>query len=156
MLKLGGARVRWGLWAAGVGLMALGCLTPDDGSGGVVEVVGQVQGVTFGGAGGAADGFGGEYVITLSSESGYTCLATPGGDYMTVVLGQINGPGSFTAEGNVSFNVVEGQSTFTEAATGGTIVIEEVDEAQGFIRGRIDARGPSSSVSGSFDVSICS
>jgi hypothetical protein len=154
MLTIRDARVRWGLWALAVGLMLLGCVTPDD-EGGVVNVSGQVQGDSFGGSGGVADGLGGEYVITLSSESGYTCSTTPAVDYLTVVLGQIDGPGTFSASGNVSFNVIEGQSTFTEAATSGSIVIDELDAAQGFIRGSINARGPESDVSGSFDVSIC-
>lgn len=145
----------WGVWAMVMGLCALGCLTEGGGGEGMVDVRGQVQGSPFGGASGVADGIGGEYVITLSSEPGYTCSATPSGDYLTVVLGQIDGPGTYPAAGNVSFNLIEGQSTFTEAATSGSITIEEVDESQGFIRGSLSASGPQSQISGSFDVSIC-
>jgi hypothetical protein len=50
---------------------------------------------------------------------------------------------------------VEQGANFSEPATSGTLTIDEIDLEQGVIRGSVEARGPNSDASGSFDVTIC-
>ncbi len=136
-----------------VGVLSLGCITdtPDA----EVSVTGQVRGEAFTGLGGVAEGASGRYFLTLTDSAEFDCFNTPTGDYLTVVLGQVDGEGEYPAPGNVSFTSSTDSFGDTEEAVSGTVTVDVVDLDAGSISGRIDASGSNSSVSGEFLVPIC-
>lgn len=98
----------------------------------------------------------GGYILTLVDGRGYDCYSTPVGSYLTVVIDGVQGEGSFSAAGNVSFNVIEEGMSYSEPATSGSVEIDLVDESWREIGGEINAVGVESRVQGSFVVPICS
>ncbi|RAL20784.1 hypothetical protein DL240_15835 [Lujinxingia litoralis] len=98
----------------------------------------------------------GTFFLTFSDSASFSCTSTPPGNYLTVVVGQVQSTGTLSAAGNVSFNLIEGGTTFTESASAGTIVIDRIDtDVDHIIKGSINASGPSSEVSGAFSTPIC-
>lgn len=98
----------------------------------------------------------GTYFLTFSDDASYSCTSTPPGNYLTVVVGQVTAAGTLSAAGNVSFNLVEDGTTFTESASAGSVTIDRLDaEFDQVIEGSISAVGPSSDVAGSFSTTIC-
>lgn len=98
----------------------------------------------------------GTYFLTFSDDAAYSCTSTPPGNYLTVAVGQITTAGTLSAAGNVSFNLIEDGTTFTESASAGTVSIDRLDDQfDQVIDGVINASGPTSSVSGSFTTPIC-
>ena len=150
---------RPGVPRLGPGLIALGCAwllggcVPLEG-GSSTSVSGTVLGQRFSAFSGVAEAQGASYLITLTDSSLYTCDSTPSGDYLQVVW-EVEEAGTYDAAGNVSFSSVEGAVAPTEAATDGTVTVSSLDEAAGRIQGSLEAQGPDSQVSGSFDVEIC-
>ncbi|RDV37787.1 hypothetical protein DV096_11760 [Bradymonadaceae bacterium TMQ3] len=98
----------------------------------------------------------GTYFLTFSDKASYSCTSTPPGNYLTVVVGQVTTAGTLSAAGNVSFNLVEDGTTFTESASAGSVTIDRLDtDFDQVIEGSINAVGPSSDVAGRFSTPIC-
>lgn len=120
-------------------------------------VTGVVLGSDFEGIGGSADGINDRYTITLSDSDAFACLGNvePPDFYLTVVVDDVIEPTTLPAAGVVTFNRVDDGVLVAEAAVSGEVVVDVLDPVYGRISGRIDATGPSSDVTGSFDVEIC-
>jgi len=127
---------------------------------GTSDVTGSVESSSFEVQSGSADQSyeDNSYVITLANTPEYACTSSSGlpGDYLTVVISEIDGPTTVDAEGHVYFNSFRDGISVGEAADGGSVTIDTVDDFAGEIRGSVDATGPNSEVSGNFSVEICS
>ncbi len=139
-----------GLFGAGCGDLGLG-----DSTG--TSVSGSILGSDFSSIAGSAESFGGTYTITLADTGAFACNSfdSPPTAYLTVVLADVSAPTSVSAASSVSFNSYEDGVNDVEAATSGTINIDEIDDISGAISGTIDASGPTSFVSGTFSAEIC-
>lgn len=121
------------------------------------SVSGTVMGSDFSTLGGSADPIGSAYMITLADTGAFDCtsIEAPPEMFLTVVLDGISQPTTLDAAAVLSFNSFADGVNTVEAATSGTVSVEVVDAETGRIAGSIDASGPSSFVSGTFDVQIC-
>ena len=137
--------------------LATACGLEDLGGFGGSNVAGTVQGLEFSMSSGTAEyDADGNYFITLSDSHFFDCFSAPSGNYLSIVVAGIREPGTFAASGTVSFNSFENNVNHSELAQSGTVNIESIDaEEEMLIRGRIDASGPQSEVTGSFRVAIC-
>lgn len=124
------------------------------------EVSGMIGGRDFVTYSGSAERLGGAgYLVTLADGPGFGCEVTsgPGQDYLSVVIGELQGAGTYAAAEVVTFNVVEAGVVSPEAASGGQVIVDRVDETPGagVLEGTLEASGPTSDVAGSFSVTIC-
>ncbi len=132
----------------------IGCLPGENN--GVTDIDGSVGGSDFMVASASADrGEDGTYVVTLADTPEFSCSSSSGlpMNYLQIVVGDIDNVGTFDADGRVFFNVFENGVSAGEAATSGTVTIDDL--SFGTINGAIDASGPESSVRGSFSAEIC-
>jgi len=77
-------------------LFAFGCVEES-------RIFGQVQGSSFEFVSGSAEEIDDQYVITLADTEEFTCTpsAAPPADYLTIVISDIDGLGTFEADGTV-------------------------------------------------------
>ena len=124
---------------------------------GATAVSGTVREQPFDSLSGFAEFFDGEYVITLTDDPNFTCTSNPFGDYLTVEMFNVDGSGSFAAVGNVTFSEVAGDLVEQEGAQSGSFDVTVVEDSVGqeLLQGSLSAGGPTSSVSGTFEVPVC-
>lgn len=143
-------------------LLIAGCVPLDDGlgSGFGTDLSGSVQGVGFAFASGGADSVDDGYVITLADTPEFACdsFDAPPLTYISIsISGVDDAPTSYDAAGSVFFNSFQEGVSASEAASSGTVTIDEIDLSfGGRITGSVDASSPESDIFGSFDVDICS
>ncbi len=133
-----------------------GCVPLDDGFGGGTSLSGSVDGEPFAFVSGGADAVGTGYVILLTNTPEFSCnsVDAPPLDYVSIsVSGVETAPSTYDAAGNVFFNSFEGGVSAGDAATAGTVSIDDI--GFGSIVGSIDASNDDSDIFGSFDVEIC-
>jgi hypothetical protein len=129
-----------------------------DQSGGETNVVGTVRDQPFDSIAGFADKFGDEYVITLSDDPSLTCTTNPDADYLTVVMSGVEGSGTFSALGKVTFGEINELGVIEqEEATSGSFTVTVLTDTAGdeVLEGTIDVSAKSSDVSGTFEVPVC-
>lgn len=145
----------WIFYLAGLGLAALGCM-PENNAPGESTLSGTISGQAFGVGSASADLVdGGEYVVTIADTTEFSCSASSGlpMSYLQIVIGTVDGPGTYEAAGRVFFNVFENGVSESEPAESGSVVIDDI--GFGSIDGSINAVGSESQVSGSFSAEIC-
>lgn len=121
------------------------------------SVSGEVMGQPFQFSSGVADADGrGNYLITLSDDYGFDCFSSPSGNYLSIVIANVDGPGTYSASRYVTFNSYENNINYSDSAFSGSVTIDEIDtEFDYTISGSISASSTDSNVSGSFTVEIC-
>ena len=126
-----------------------GCIETDS------DITGTIQGTSFEVLSGSAESVGDSFIITLADTAEFSCssVAAPPANYLQVVIAEISEPKTYQAADTVSFNVVEDEVGRVSEATGGTVVIDSVNDTS--IEGSIDASSSDSSISGNFTVEIC-
>lgn len=142
--------VRWFLlWAI---LWGGGCVEQ-----GTTDLSGAILGSTFEAIDGSAESDGSGYTITIADSSAFSCspFGAPPDQYLSVVIGAVDGPLTMPAAGIVFFNSFEAGLNSTEAATSGSVTIDILDLELGEISGSVSAEGETSSVDGAFSVQIC-
>lgn len=135
---------------------ALGCLPSENNGVNATDISGTVGEEDFTVASASADrGIDGTYVVTLADTPEFSCSASSGlpMNYLQIVVGDIDTPGTYDADGRVFFNVFENGVSEGEAADTGTVTIDGI--GFGAIDGYLDASGPRSSVIGNFSAQIC-
>lgn len=120
------------------------------------SVSGDVMGQPFQYGSGVADRDArGNYLITLSDTSGFDCYSSPSGNYLSITIASINGPGTYAASQSVTFNHFENNTNYSDSASSGSVTIDEIDDSRQIIHGSISATNQDSDVSGIFSVEIC-
>lgn len=120
------------------------------------SVSGDVMGQTFQYGSGVADHDGrGNYLITLSDSTRFDCYSAPSGNYLSIVIAGVDGPGTYSASHAVTFNHFENNTNYSDPASSGSVTIDEIDSDRQLIHGSISASNIDSDVSGIFSVEIC-
>lgn len=134
--------------------LASGCVSDGDAT---ILVEGEVLGESFSATAGTAEQLqSGSYVLTLSNSPSYTCTSSPSSSTLQVVIDGFSSTGEFQAADRVSFNSEQDGVIEGESATSGRVFVEILDSnSPPTIAGDLNAAGPNSQVSGTFEVPIC-
>ena len=121
------------------------------------NISGSVHGEPFSFVGGTAEStVDGEYILTLADDPSHSCISTPPGNYLTIVITGVDSTGSFPASANVHFNRVEDGINHSASADSGSVIIEVLNtDTSRLIEGDISASSEGNDVSGVFSVPSC-